>query len=104
MAARDPDVRRLAASIASNTHVAGLDAGGRRAMTEAGRAALLRQLEDQVDPGRQLEDDERERRVRALRRARMSELALRSVKARKARAEASEQAEYEALLQATGEP
>lgn len=76
---------------------------GIRAMHEA----LQRRLEDQVDPDRQLDPEDRERRVAYLRRAHFAELARRSVQARArnraARAAAEAAAEIDALVALEGD-
>jgi hypothetical protein len=47
-----------------------------------GQAGLMAKFVDQVDPGRQLPEAERQRRAEAARRAHMQRLAFRSAKAR----------------------
>ena len=96
MAARDPERRRLAATIASNTYLARVT--DRASMTAAARSARLKQFEDEVDPRRELDPDERARRVANLRRAHLAKAALASVKARAARKAAAEQAQADAEL------
>lgn len=53
------------------------------ARTRNGKNAAFRRFEDQVDPDRLLEDDERFRRAKAAQRAHMSSIAQLSVKSRK---------------------
>jgi hypothetical protein len=57
-----------------------------RSTTAAGRAAFLARFEEQVDPDRQLPEDERARRAIAVRKAYFSRLALQSAEARRRRA------------------
>jgi hypothetical protein len=54
-----------------------------RTNTAPARAAFLKQLEDQVDPNRELSDAERQRRVVAARREHMSRMALKSARVRR---------------------
>lgn len=56
-----------------------------RETTAAARAAFLARFENQVDPDRQLEPDERERRALAARRQHFAELAYRSARVRAGR-------------------
>jgi hypothetical protein len=54
-------------------------------ITRAAREAFLRKWVDEVDPDRQLAEDERFRRAENALKAHMAKLALRSAKARAAR-------------------
>lgn len=60
-----------------------------REVTAKARAAFYEQFEDEVDPDRTLEPEERARRAAAARKAHFARLAYLSAKARRARAEAS---------------
>ncbi len=54
----------------------------RTARTKAGREAFMRRFEDQVDPERELSDDERLRRAEQAKKAHFAQLALKSSRAR----------------------
>jgi hypothetical protein len=79
----DPDERRAAAQIASNTRLINLDADGRRALTASARAEMHRRDLAAVDPDGTLDDAERERRATFRRRQRMAELARLSAASRR---------------------
>lgn len=76
--------RRLRAQIAANARWA--KEPDRAAATAAARAAQLRQLEDEVDPRRELAPQERAKRVENAQRARLQRMALASAKARRRKA------------------
>lgn len=100
MAAQDPTIRRLSAIKAIHTKHARMSPAERAAATEAARAAYTRQLEDQVDPERKLDPEDRAVRVSFLRKAKLAEMSLKAAKARQARRDAEAAAEVDALLSA----
>jgi heme oxygenase len=83
MAAKCPDERRATARLAA--HSLWATTTDRAARTEAARAAQWRKFLDQVDPQRQLPEDERNKRALSARKAYYARLTLKSVQARKAR-------------------
>lgn len=75
-----PAQRALRARAAAHSSWAcTVDRSGR---TQAGRDAFMRRFEDQVDPQRELSDDERLRRAEQAKKAHFARLALKSSKAR----------------------
>lgn len=92
MASHDPEIRHLAAKVAANSRVHGLDAAGRRAMTAPmgtkGTEALLAKFEQQVDPDGALDPSERRKRAVHARRLHMSRLSLKAAQSRVAAAHA----------------
>lgn len=78
-----PSERSLRARLAALTMHARHDP---RVTTENARRAFLDRFEREVDPERQLPEQERRRRAEALRKAHMTRLALRSAVARRRRA------------------
>lgn len=79
--AYDPAKRRAAAKVASNTRWA--HEPDRRAATQAARDAQQRRFEDEVDPERRLEPEERARRVTNAKSAYYTRLAAKSAEARR---------------------
>lgn len=77
-----PAERSLRARIAAHTLHARL---GGREVTEPARAAFLQRFEDEVDPDRVLNVEERTRRAEHARKAHFARLALQSARARRAR-------------------
>lgn len=69
-----------------------VDPEARTAATAPALAARMRQWEDQVDPDRQLDPDERDRLVTEAKSAHFAELGRRSAAARRARAEGGQAA------------
>jgi hypothetical protein len=107
MPARDPAERAEIAAHASNTHLARLDAAGRRRMTAPARAARLAREITQVRAeaaaaGEFIDDDEAERRASYLRRASLAAASRKGVEARRRRAR--ERAGLIALLAEFVEP
>ncbi len=83
MAAKDPNARRLIASMGANAlYAAGADPV---LQTEAARAGQQRRFERLVDPDGVLDPVERARRAEYARKLHMQRMALKSVQARKAR-------------------
>lgn len=74
MAAKDPAVRRTAARIAALSRWSKTD--DRAAKTKPGRVAFMRRFEDEVDPNRQLDEHERQRRAGQAMHAHMLRLQL----------------------------
>ena len=86
-----PDaVRRLRAQIGA--HKSWANTENRTARTAPAREASFRRFLDEVDPARQLSDDERARRAEHLHKAHMAALALKSVASRRKAAEARRRA------------
>lgn len=79
-----PSQRRQRAQIAAHTSWANTE--DRTARSQAGRDAMYRKFEDQVDPERKLAPAERAKRVESARKAHYTRLAFISAKARQARA------------------
>jgi hypothetical protein len=77
-----PEERSLSARIAAHTLHSQVDG---LAITEKARKTFLDSFLDQVDPGKVLPPDERERRAKHLHKAHMARLALKSAQARRAR-------------------
>jgi len=77
------DERRLRAQLAA--HAAHAKHGGRH-MTRKARAAFDQRFLDEVDPDRELSQEDRERRAAHARRAYFHRLALKSATARRERA------------------
>ncbi|MGP5053192.1 hypothetical protein [Brachybacterium alimentarium] len=77
----DPTTRKLAAQVAAHTSWA--STSDRAARTANARAALQARFEDEVDPHRVLDPDERARRVEHARSAYYARLALRSHSSRR---------------------
>lgn len=100
MAAKDPATRKSIAEKAIYERLSRMTAAERVAATEPARAERMRQLEDEVDPRRELDEAERARRVTYLLRSRMAEISLLGVKAREEKRAARLQAEAEAELDA----
>ena len=78
--ARDPAERSTISSIAALERHA---KGDPVAATAKARATWLDSFEDQVDPNRELDPEERARRAARLRSAHMKRLALKSARARR---------------------
>lgn len=76
----DPAKRRAAAKVAAHTRWAHED--DRRAATQAARDGLQRKFEDQVDPDRRLDPQERARRAESAKRAHYTRLAQKSAESR----------------------
>ena len=72
----DPTTRRLAAQVAA--HESWASTSDRAARTAKARAALQARFENEVDPHRLLDPEERARRVQHARSAYFSRLALKS--------------------------
>lgn len=70
----DPTTRSLAAQVAA--HESWARTPDRAARTARARAALQARFEDEVDPNRELDPEERERRVQHARSAHYARLAL----------------------------
>lgn len=98
MAAHDPERRRLAAAEAIHRRWATAGPEQRRAATETARATRRRQLEDQVDPNRELDEVERDRRVRNLIRAELARISRLGVAARRARRREADNAALDELI------
>jgi hypothetical protein len=81
MSDHDASLNSLRSSIAANTRWA-LEPD-RSAATAPGRTAFMRRFEDQVDPDRRLDPEERARRVANAKKAYFAALALKSAKARR---------------------
>jgi hypothetical protein len=85
MPARDPSERSAWAAVAADWRWG--NEADRHAATQPMRDGRTRKYEKQVDPGRVLSEEERQRRVASLLRSDMRRLAIRSAQARRARAE-----------------
>ena len=85
MSARDPEERRLIASIAAYSKHALVD--GRTATAAARHASHVTRFQKLVDPEGILTDAELARRVEAARKAHFRRLALKSAQARRARSQ-----------------
>ena len=77
-----PEQRQLRARMAAHVLHSRVDS---TAHTQPARRAFLARFEDQVDPDRSLEPEERRRRAEHAKRAHMQALAMRSAKARSRR-------------------
>ncbi len=87
MASPDPEIARLAATTAANEAIARLDTNGRRARTAPATAGRLQRYLDDVDPGRDMSEEDRIAAAKAAMAADMARLSILGVKARKKRAE-----------------
>ncbi|WP_432836162.1 hypothetical protein [Dactylosporangium sp. CA-092794] len=95
MPAKDPDERRLIATVAA--HAGWAQTTDRTARTEASRAVQWRKFLDEVDPDRVLDPDERDRRALSARKAYYARLRLRAYQARARR-------DYAAMAELLDEP
>lgn len=82
-----PAERTLRARLAA--HESWARTGDRSARTAAARARFLQRFEDEVDPGRTLDPEERARRAEHARKAYFARLALLSAQARRRSKEVS---------------
>ncbi|WP_204342784.1 hypothetical protein [Micromonospora terminaliae] len=89
MAAKDPDVRRMAGRIGG--HMSWANTPDRAARTAPGRQAALDRFEREIDPDGTMDPVERARRADCLRRAHMARLSLKAAQARKAAAAGRQQ-------------
>lgn len=85
VAALTPSERSLRAALAS--HKSWANTSDPTARTAAGRAKFDERFFDEVDPGRNLPEAERERRAKSARKAYFTRLALASARARRKRAQ-----------------
>lgn len=86
MASADPDIARVAATIAAHTAVSRLDADGRRARMAAAHEGRLKTYFDEVDPDRTMPEEDRIAAAKSALAADMARLSLLGVKARKRKA------------------
>lgn len=86
MVAHDPEERSLLGSRARNIALSRQSPDQRRAHVQPAIDAQRRALEDEVDPDRVLDPEDRADRVTALRRARMAELSVLALRAKRGRA------------------
>lgn len=101
MASNDPVINREAGKKAIRTRLSRMSPAERKAMTEAARAAYLQQLENEVDPGHELDPADRTQRAADLRKARLADAALRARREKLAAQRAAEaEAELDEILSA----